>query len=335
MNLTLEKLAAHLQGELASAYLVSGDETLLVGEALDALRARARALGFSEREVHNMERVADWDNLRQSAASMSLFAARRIIEIRMPSGKPGTHGAAVLTALLASPAPDQLLIIVTDRLEAATQSSSWVKALEARGVWLKIWEIRRNELPDWIAQRCRRAGLEPSPAAVELLAERVEGNLLAAHQEIEKLTLLAPSGKLGVAEVLAAVTDSARFDVFKLGEAALEGDAARALRILSGLRSEGVEPTLVLWSLLRELRNLWQARSGDGARRGWSPQSAALDKAKRRLPRFPFERLSARAGRADRMIKGRMAGDAWDELSLLTSEFCGIRSLPVTATARR
>ena len=335
MNLTLDKFPAHLQGELAPAYLISGDEPLLVGEALDALRARARALGFSERETHFMERAGDWDSLRQSAASMSLFSARRIIEVRMPNGKPGVQGSAVLVELLKARASDQLLIIVTDRLDAATQSAAWVKALESNGAWLKIWELRRSELPEWIAQRCRRADLELTSDALALLAERIEGNLLAAHQEIEKLKLLSKGGKLDVADVLAAVSDSARFDVFKLSEAALLGDANRALRILAGLRSEGVEPTLVLWALLRELRNLWQARRADTARGGWSPQSAALAVAKRRLPRFPFERLAVRAGRADRMIKGRMAGEPWDELMLLTGEFCGIRSLPLIATARR
>ena len=335
MNLTLDQLSAHLKGELASAYLVCGDESLLVDEALDALRARARERGYSERETHFMERVGDWDNLRQSAASLSLFAARRIIEIRMPSGKPGTLGTAVLVELLKDRAPDRLLIIITERLDATTQSSVWVKTLCDYGAWLNIRDVRRGELPDWIARRCRRAGLEPTAEAIALLAERMEGNLLAAQQEIDKLALLTPGGKLDVADVLAAVADSARFDVFKLSDAALEGDAARALRILAGLRSEGVEPTLVLWSLVRELRRLWQARSGDGGRRGWSPQSAALDTAKRRLSRFPFERLTVRAGRADRMIKGRMTGEPWDELALLTGEFCGIRSLPVIAVARR
>lgn len=335
MKLTLDKLSEHLNGTLAPAYLVSGDDTLRVNEALDALRGRARSAGFSEREVHFIERAASWDELRQSGASMSLFAERRIIEVRLPNGKPGTQGSAVLIRLLEARAADQLLIIITDRLDGPSQSAAWVKAVALHGVWLPIWELRRQDLPGWIEARCRRAGLAPTDDAVALLVERVEGNLLAAQQEIEKLALLSAGGTLDAAAVLAAVSDSSRFDVFKLGEAALEGDAARALRILVGLRGEGVEPTLVLWSLVRELRNLWQARSGDSARGSWSPQGAALQKALRRVARFPFERIAARAARADRIIKGRLAGDAWDELLLLAGEFCGTRSLPLIASARR
>ena len=334
MKLTLDKFATHLKNELAASYLISGDDTLRVNEALDVLRARARTAGYTEREVHFIERVAQWDDVRQSAASMSLFAEKRIIEVRLPSGKPGTVGAAALTALLTARATDQLLVVITGRLDGPTQSAAWVKAFESQGHWLPIWDLRRNELPAWIMQRCQNAGLAPSDEAVALLLARVEGNLLAAQQEIDKLALLTPGGVLDAATVLAAVSDSSRFDVFKLSEAALEGDAPRALHILAGLRGEGVDPTLILWSLVRELRNLWQAKAG-GVRRGWSPQGAALEKALRRVARFPFERIAARAARADRMIKGRMAGDAWDELLLLTGEFCGVRSLPVIATARR
>lgn len=336
MKLTLANFGAHLRGELAAAYLITGDDTLRVNEALDALRRQARERGFAEREVHFIERVAQWDDVRQSAASMSLFAEKRIIELRLPIGKPGTAGSAALVDLLKAATPDQLLIMITDHLDRPTQSSAWVKAFETRGAWLPVYDLRRNELPDWIEQRCRRAGLTPSADAVALLIERVEGNMLAAAQEIAKLALLTPGGKLDAPQVLAAVSDNSRFDVFKLSEAALEGDAARALRILAGLRAEGVEPTLVLWALVRDLRKLWQARSGDAPPgRGWSPQAAALEKAMRRVGKFPFERIVARATRADRMSKGRLQGDAWDELLLLTGEFCGVRSLPVVATSRR
>lgn len=334
MKLALDKWSSHLRGALAPGYLISGDDTLRVNETLDSLRQRARTDGFSGREVHFIERVSQWDEIRQSVAALSLFAERRIIELRPSKGKIGPAGAALLQSMLHRAVADQLLIVVTERLDGSTASGAWVKAFVSQGVWLPIWDLRREELPAWIAQRCRRAGLKAGDDAVQLLIDRVEGNMLAAQQEIDKLALLMPGATLDAAAVSAAVSDSARFTVFKLGEAALQGDAPRALRILAGLRSEGVEPALILWSLVRELRNLWHARANGGAPPKWSPQGAALGIALRRTARFPFARLATRASRADRMIKGRLAGDAWDELLLLTSEFCGVRTLPLSPTSR-
>lgn len=336
MKLSLDNLAVHLKqgvqrGQLAAGYLVSGDEDLLVGEACDAIRAAARSAGYTEREVHFPERSADWSDIVASSSSMSLFGDRRVMELRF-SGKAGKEGGAALQSLLESAGADALLIVVTPRLDYATQNTAWVKAFEAKGAWLPVWEIGPRQLESWLTQRLKIAGLEPTADAVALLASRVEGNLLAAKQEIEKLKLLVPSGRVDATAVLEAVASSARYDVFGLGEAVVAGDAPRALRILSGLRGEGTEPTLVLWSITRELRNLWSLRRGDDPSRRPGPrptpsQLAALERARPRASRMPFARLASRALRADRMIKGRLAGDPWDEMTLLCAECCGLRPI--------
>jgi len=331
MKLSLDTFAAHLKsGSLAGAYLLSGDEDLLIGEAADALRAAARAAGYTERELHFPERNTDWAELGGSQ-TMSLFGDKRILELRF-NGKAGKEGGATLLALIESAATDTLLLIQTPRLDPSTQSTAWVRAIEARGAWLPIWEVGPRQLPAWLQQRARKAGLELTEEAVALLAARVEGNLLAAHQELEKLRLLVPAGRIDAATVMAAVLPSARYDVFTLGEAVVGGDANAALRILAGLRAEGVEPTLVLWSVTRELRNLWALRRGDDPARRPGPrmppqQLAALERARPRAARLPYARLASRALRADRMIKGRLGGDPWDELVLLCAEFCNLRPL--------
>ncbi|NCW21009.1 MAG: DNA polymerase III subunit delta, partial [Gammaproteobacteria bacterium] len=280
-------------------------------------------------EVHFPERNADWSDILASAGSLSLFGDRRVIELRF-SGKAGKEGGAALQSLIAREGDDILLLLITPRLDVAAQNTAWVKAVEAKAAWLPIWEVGPRQLEGWLSQRLRAAGLEPTADAVTLLAARVEGNLLAAQQEIEKLKLLVPAGRLDAAAVLTAVASSARYDVFALGEAVVTGDAARALRILAGLRGEGTEPTLVLWAITRELRNLWSMKQGDDPARRPGPrltsaQLAALERARPRAARLPFARLSSRALRADRMIKGRLAGDPWDELTLLCAEFCGLR----------
>jgi DNA polymerase-3 subunit delta len=326
LKLTLESLASHLDQRLLPAYLVSGDEPLLTGEAADAIRARARAAGFTEREVHFLERAADWDDVRASAGNLSLFGSRRLMELRLSTARPGTAGNGTLLTLLERSDPDTLLLILAPRLDRDAQAAQWVRALESHGGWVPVWPVEADKLAGWLRGRCRRLRLEIDEEALALLAERTEGNLLAAHQELEKLRLLAPGGAVTTDTVLASVADSARFDVFRLSEAVLEGEADRALRVLAGLRSEGTEQTLVLWALTKALRDLWGAASSAGggrARGGWQRQAAALDKAVRRAPRLSFRALALRAARADRMIKGRLQGNAWDEMALLAADICG------------
>jgi DNA polymerase III subunit delta len=330
LRLTPDSLSAHLEQTLAPAYLVSGDEPLLAGEAADAIRAKARAQGFTEREVHFIERAGDWNDVRASAGTLSLFGSRRLVEIRLPTGKPGAAGNTTLVELLEARDPDTVFLILTPRLDRDAQGAAWVAAVEKHGAWIPVWPVEAGRLVAWLRNRSRRIKLEATDEALELLAERTEGNLLAASQELEKLRLIA-QGRASVETVLESVADSARFDVFQLGEAVVAGDTSRALRILAGLRGEGVEPTLVLWSLTKAMRDLWGAIATGGAprARSWQrSQAAALDQGARRAPRLPFGSLAVRAGRADRMVKGRLVGDAWDEMALLAADICGHPALP-------
>jgi len=314
MKLTLEGLSAQLAERLLPVYLVSGDEPLLVGEATDAIRSRARALGYAERAVFFIERgAAVWDEIQQAAQALSLFSSRRIVEIRMSSGKPGTAGGAALRQLFAAAGADLMVLIVTGELDRDAQGAEWVQSAQELGAYLPIRTVERARLPQWLRSRFAAQGLAATDDAIALLAERSEGNLLAARAEIDKLALLYPAGAtVSAADVEAGSADSARFDVFQLTDAVRTADCARALRVLSGLSAEGTEPPLVLWALTRELRNLQLRRDV--------------------APRIPFVRLVARAGRADRTAKGLIAGDAWDELALLVVEMTGKRTLPLVRT---
>jgi DNA polymerase-3 subunit delta len=337
LKLTFDTLRTHLDGEPARAYLVSGDEGLLVGEAADSIRARAKRAGFDEREVHFIERVADWDAVRAASNNLSLFGSRKLIELRLPSGKPGTGGSKAIVELLHDVSPDNVFLMITGKLERDSQGAAWVKAFESAGAWLPVWPVEVSRLPQWLRARAAQLDLELDDDAVRFIVERTEGNLLAAQQELEKLRLLAPPGakeksRVSLAAAQAGIGDSARYDVFQLGEAALAGDVPRALRILAGLRSEGVEPTLALWSLSREIHSVWGTTQSDGGSRGWQKPSAALENAKRRAGKLPYARLAVRTSRADRMIKGQQRGDAWDEMTLMIIEFAGRRALPLTGT---
>jgi len=321
LKLTPDSLATHLRERLLPVYLVSGDEPLLSGEAADAVRAAARSAGYSERELHFMERAGDWEEVQGSARSLSLFGARRVLEIRM-GARPGTAGNSALTTLLEGGDRDTLYLILTPRLDREAQGADWVRAVEAHGAWVQVWPVDAQRLPAWLRTRARQLNLTLSDAALEVLAERTEGNLLAAHQELAKLALLSQGAPVTPEAVLASVADSARFDVFQLSEAVLTGAAGRALRVLAGLRAEGTEPTLVLWALTRALHDASGTLAGGGPQRGWQRGGAALDEARRRAPRMRFGDLALRATRTDRIIKGRVPGNAWDELTLLTAALC-------------
>ncbi len=329
MKLTTDNLSAHLERQLAPAYLVSGDEPLLVAEAADAIRARARARGFSERQVYFAERGFDWNTLRSEGQSMSLFAEQRIIELKLPTGKPG-EGAEVLQEFVKRSAPDQLLLVLSGKIDRTTQKSAWVQAFERHGGWVQVWPVDAARLPAWIAARMKRQGLEPDAEAAALLAERVEGNLLAAQQEVDKLALLLPQGRVDAAALTEVVADSARYDVFQLADATLAGDGRRALKILQGLRGEGAEPPLVLWSICRALRSVWRELQGTGKPAAAMPywlqkQQAQVTQAARRLGKRSIPPLVKAAARVDRTIKGRLRGDPWDAMTALVARFAGVR----------
>ncbi|GAC1665186.1 MAG: DNA polymerase III subunit delta [Steroidobacteraceae bacterium] len=337
MRITAEQLPAALARTLARVYLVSGDEPLLVAEAADAVRGAARAAGYTERTVFFIDRSFAWDELRHASRSLSLFAERRLFELRLPSAKPD-KGAQLLAELAVEPPPDVVCLIVTGKLDKKTSDAPWVRAVEKHGVWVPVWQVERAALPGWLRARAKLLHLDMEPAAARLIVERVEGNLLAAKQELEKLALLANGEPISSDLILRSVGDSARYDVFQLAQAAAAGDAARALHVLVGLKSEGVEPTLILWALVRELRGLWQAQERDRLRStvrgsGWNLAAPPSPRALSRLKELPLAHLLVEASRTDRIIKGLAPGDAWSALTGLTGGFAG--ALQATADSGR
>ena len=335
MKISGDSLAPELARNLSSTYLVSGDEPLLVNEAADAIRAKARAEGFAERDLHVVERGFDWQALLAESRSLSLFAQRKIIEIRMANPTPGDQGAQAIIELATQPSPDNLILVVTGKMDGRVQGSKWVSAIEKHGVLVQVWPLDLQRLPNWIRERLARHKLIADAAAASLLAERVEGNLLAAHQEVEKLALLLPPGPVTAEVVLEAVANSARYDVLQLGEAAMRGATARALRILEGLRGEGIDATLVLWAVNKDLQ--WMARvqylmsrgqSADSAMNSvyvWRPRQVAMKQALARLKPAVIRQLILDAERIDRSIKGVEKFDPWVELEGMVARMAGVK----------
>ena len=333
MRIYSDQLPRTLEKGLARAWLIAGDEILLTGEAADAVRACARREGYTGRDLFVTERSFDWSEVRNASRTLSLFAERRIVEVRMPTPRPGKEGAAALAELAADPGADNLLLVVTTRPEKEVWSSAWLKAFEKHGVFVQTAPVDIRRLPKWIGERAGRLGLTLEHGAAELLAERVEGNLLAAQQEIEKLALLHPGARLGIEQIESAVANSARYDVFQLGEAALAGDAARSLRILEGLRAEGAEPPLVLWALCRELRAIADARNGVPAKAWGAAQERRQElvgRAARRTAGQPLGRWFEAAAHIDRQVKGQAKGgsDPWTALAGLVATMSGARLPP-------
>ena len=331
MRLKASQLESHLAKGLAPVYVLSGDEPLQMMEAADAVRTAARAQGYTEREVMTVEPGFDWASLTAASDALSLFAERRIIDLRMPTGKPGQQGSKALQAYAERPPEDTILLIQSGRLERGAANAKWYKQLEAAGVAVQIWPLSTAETREWVAARMGRHGLGPTPEAVALLVERVEGNLLAAAQEIDKLSLLHGKGSVDADTVVASVADSARHSVYDLADAALAPDPSRAVRILNGLRGEGVEPTLILWSLTRDIRLLAELafaqvanRRVDLMRQGvLKKRHALVQRAARRGDTRHWRRLLADCARIDRCIKGQERGDVWDELLQLTLSLSG------------
>ncbi|MDN5871598.1 MAG: DNA polymerase III subunit delta [Nitrococcus sp.] len=328
-QIRLDELERRLRAHLAPVWLVAGEEPLLIDEARASIRAAARSAGYCERQVLHAEAGAfDWRHLAEAARNLSLFSERRLIELRLPGGKPGSCGTQALQSYCRAPPPATLLVVVCDRLDARQRRSAWVEALSGAGAMLYIWPVSRRDLPRWIERRLKSRDLSAEPAVIELLAERAEGNLLAAAQEVEKLSLLFANGRLDWASVRRAVTDNARYDVFDLGAAALCGNCARVDRVCRALREEGAEPTLVLWALVRDLRVLAtvQALAGDSRQaervfqeqRVPKPRQARLRQLAGRTAAGAWDELLSRAARVDRVIKGAASGRPWDELLQLS-----------------
>ncbi len=325
MKLRPEELDPHLSRPLRSVYLISGDEPLLVDETARKIRAAARRQGIEERTTFVAEHDFDWQQLVDAGASMSLFADRRLLELRLPGGKPGTDGAAVLAEWAGNPPPDTILVVISPRLDRATRNRAWVKALDQAGAMIDIWPVARERLPAWLEDRARRRGLQISRDAARFIAERVEGNLLAGAQELAKLALLLGESRADDQAVYQAVVDSARYDPFQLADAALGGEAERVVRILDGLHSEGFAPPLILWALAREIRTVADMaaevergrRLEEVTRRVWNRRRSLIQKAIQRYSARDWLAVLDLAAEADAVAKGSRPGNIRDTLQRL------------------
>lgn len=341
MRISSEQLQQQLTRELKPLYTVFGDETLLALEAADRIRARARGEGYTERTVLSVDTGFKWSELAFAGSAQSLFATRKLLELRIPSGKPGVAGSEAIQVYCESPAPETVTLVCLPGLDWRAQKAGWFEALDRAGVVIEAKSVTRKALPDWIAGRLGAQKQEADRETLEFIADRVEGNLLAAHQEIQKLALLLPAGKVAHDEVRAAIIDVARYDVFNLGEAMLEGDILHLARMLDGLRSEGVAPPLVLWAVSEEIRAI--GRVLDGMQTGRTPPQLWRDAKvwgnnhqqlmQRHCRRFTREQVEAalrHAARVDRVAKGLIRGDVWDEMLQLALRFAvGAPASPV------
>jgi DNA polymerase III subunit delta len=331
----IEQLPSALKRGLAPIYFISGDEPLLAQEAADQIRAAASSAGFAEREVHTVESGFDWDALYGSTRETSLFASRRLIELRLPSGKPGEAGAKTIVALTEDPSPDIVLLVIAGKLEKQARSAKWVSALERAGVAIALYPVDAARLPSWIEQRFRARNITAGPGVVDAIAHYTEGNLLACAQEIDKLALLGQS-TISADDIAGTLGDSSRYTVFALADACLAGEPVAIRRILKRLRSEGEAPVLVLWALTREVRDLVRMTNAMAGGRSesavmddfgiWQRRKPLMTKALRRKPVGGWLGLLRFAARVDRVIKGRRPGDAWLELENLALALGGVRS---------
>jgi len=327
MRVDPEQLLQHLQRGLKPLYTVHGEETLLALEAADRIRRQARANGYVEREVLTVESGFDWSQLHMSGHSLSLFGARRLLELRIASGKPGVEGAEAIKRFCSDLPPDTVSLVSLPKLDRATLTSGWFQELDSAGVTIAAQPVPRSQLPQWLSGRLARNGQEADQVTLELLAGMVEGNLLAAQQEVQKLALLFPRGRLQAHDVESAVMDVARYDVFKLGEAILAGNRARLVRMLDGLRGEGVALPLVLWAIVEEIRALWRVSRALSAgvpmpvalreAKVWGTRAELLPQAVRRVRPGEIQGALVEAARVDRLIKGIGRADPWDSLAQL------------------
>lgn len=333
MRLYPEKLADHLQQKLLPVYVVSGDEPLLLQECCDQIRQKARAEHCNEREIiEGGVSNFNWQDILHSASNMSLFAHRKLIELRLPSGKPGAEGSKALCEYLDIASGDDVLLIVSGKIDKQSLNSKWYRALDKAGVTVQVWPVDAKSLPRWLQQRVRNAGMSIDDDALQLLCERMEGNLLAAVQEVDKLKLLTAGSRITVQTVTEAVSDNARYSLFDMADKALQGNASASLRMLHGLRAEGTEPPVVLWALVREIRTLYETQldcdSGQSAQQAlsarhiWQNRIPLMQAALTRHNTHSLSLLLEQAALVDGSIKGFAGGKPWDNLSRLVMTLC-------------
>lgn len=337
MRLKPDQLNVALQKSLASVYFLSGDEPLQLGEMADAIRKAARATGYNSREIFSVDSTFSWSQLAMAADSMSIFSDKKIIELRIPSSTVGTEGAKALSTYCQRLPADTLLLISIGKLASATLKSRWLESIDKVGVVIQVWALDGQDLLNWLQQRLLQRGLHVDTDGIKLLASRIEGNLLAADQEITKLYVLYGAGQLSTAQIADAVADSSRYDVFKLMDWVLAAQTNRIIKILAALRAEGIAAPVILWALTREARSLIHIKLAlaggqhkDTVFRNnqiWDKRKPLVDKALTRLNLQQLNSILVLAAQADRQIKGQQSGDAWETLLAVCLLFT---SLPIT-----
>jgi DNA polymerase-3 subunit delta len=338
MRIKPEQLSATLQKGLKPVYFITGDEPLQLGEMADAVRKSAKKNGFESREIISAETGFEWNQLAFTADSLSIFADKKIIDLRLPSGTPGTDGSKALIAYCQRLPEDTLLLITAGKIAGSALKSRWFEALDKVGVVIQVWPLEGQDLIRWLQQRMQQRGLHTDAEGLRVLASRVEGNLLAAAQEIEKLYVLYGTGNLSNQQIVEVVADSSRYDVFKLMDCVLSARINRILKVLSGLRSEGIAAPIVLWALTRDARllikiklALSQGQNKDVVFKNnqiWDKRKQLIDHALNRLGDSDLNSLLVLSAKADRQIKGQEQGDAWETLLAICLRFA---SAPVMA----
>jgi DNA polymerase-3 subunit delta len=335
MRLRPEQLPDHLKQTLMPVYLVTGDEPLQVMEACDQVRTKAIKQGFPEREILSVESGFDWGSLHSASSSLSLFAEKKLLDLRLPTGKPGQQGSKALQAYLQQPPEDKVLLIQAGKLDGNAKNAAWFKAIDQQGIIIQVWDLSPPQTMAWVAKRMREKGLHPSQEAVHLLTERVEGNLLAAAQEIDKLFLLFGQTEIDEEKVLAAVTDSSRFSIFDLGDAVLLGDTKRIQHILQVLKEEDTAIQLILWAMTDISRQFYQQAHGvQSNRRLPKNRQAMMQQALHRANQINWQAVWHYAAEIDRESKGvgfqvaKHADRIWNTISDMSLELAGKPTLP-------
>ncbi len=338
MQLKLHELNSHFKTDLAPVYLFHGAEPLLIEDSANLLRQVLKQKGFAERIIFTMEAGFDWPRFAGEFDSMSLFAQQKLIELRLPTGKPGTKGAEILAEIAANSVADTVLLILAGKLEAGVKNTKWVKSISQHGVMVEHYAVLPNQLLSWISNRARHYQLSINNDASRLLAYYLEGNLLAIDQELKKFALVSEGESVTIQMIQQGVEDSARFSIYALIDSAIAGNLRRALRMLTSLRSEGTEPVLINWALARETRSLLEMSSDiDQGKhisqvlkqyRVWNNRAGIVESALRRLTVAQWRQVHRRAATMDRMIKGResttMKADIWTEYERIIACLCGV-----------
>ena len=341
MRIKPEQLSAVLQKGLKPIYFITGDEPLQLGEMADAVRKAAKKAGFENREIISAETGFEWNQLAFSAESLSIFADKKIIDLRLSSGTPGTDGAKALIAYCERVPEDTLLLITAGKVASSALKTRWLEALDKVGVVIQVWPLEGQDLIRWLHQRLHQRGLNAETDGLRILASRIEGNLLAAAQEIEKLYVLYGTGNLSNQQIIDVVADSSRYDVFKLMDSVLSASVNRIFKVLSGLRAEGIAAPIVLWALTREARGLikiklalTQGQNRDTVFKNnqiWDKRKQLVNNALNRLSESDLNSILVLSAKADRQIKGQQQGDAWETLLSICLMFASIHIMTTTA----